>query len=45
MDNKFKCFFCKRGKLVYVGNQIYECTLCLRGSFGIKKKHKKYKKE
>lgn len=42
-----KCPYCKRGKLKYIGNKIYECNVCIRGSFQVKNKKKlkmKYKK-
>jgi len=37
MDSK--CPYCKRGTLKHVGNNYYECTVCIRGSFYLKPAH------
>lgn len=37
MKRKGNCPNCRRGTLKHLGNNIYECTVCLRGSFIIKR--------
>lgn len=34
---KIDCFYCKRGKLSHIGNGVYECNRCIRGSFIFKR--------
>lgn len=40
MKHDRTCLYCKRGKLSHLGNNIYECNICIRGSFYLKPQKK-----
>ena len=41
MNRKRVCPLCKRGVLKYVGDNLYECTVCIRGTIYAKKSKKR----